>query len=57
MEELEQAGISGYVGKVNMDISGGERLQETTEGSKAETLRWLRAVWCLSLMTAGWTIL
>jgi len=41
MEELERAGISGYAGKVNMDISGGERLQETTEGSKAETLRWL----------------
>ena len=41
MEELEKAGISGYVGKVNMDRNGGENLQETTEESERETLRWL----------------
>lgn len=41
MEELEKAGVTGYVGKVNMDRNGGENLQETTEESKKETLRWL----------------
>ena len=41
MEALEAAGVSGYAGKVNMDRNGGERYQETTEESKAETLRWL----------------
>lgn len=41
MEELERAGISGCVGKVNMDRNGGENLEETTEESKRETLRWL----------------
>ncbi|MDY3281649.1 amidohydrolase family protein [Dysosmobacter sp.] len=41
MEELEKAGIVGLVGKVNMDQNGAEGLQETTEGSMAETLRWL----------------
>lgn len=40
MEELSRAGVSGYVGKVNMDQNSGE-CQETTEGSKRETLRWL----------------
>lgn len=43
MEELEKAGVVGYVGKVNMDRNGGENLQETTEESKRETLRWLDA--------------
>lgn len=43
MEELEKAGVTGYVGKVNMDRNGGKDLQETTEGSKRETLRWLDA--------------
>ncbi|MEG1525676.1 MAG: amidohydrolase family protein [Clostridia bacterium] len=43
MEELENAGITGYVGKVNMDRNGGNNYQETTEESKAETLRWLDA--------------
>ena len=43
MEELEKAGVSGCVGKVNMDLCGGEGLQESTPGSKAETLRWLDA--------------
>ena len=41
MEELERAGVTGYVGKVNMDRNGGEKLQETTDESVAETLRWL----------------
>ena len=41
MEELEKAGITGYVGKVNMDRSMVDYLSETTEESKAETLRWL----------------
>lgn len=40
MEELERAGVTGYVGKVNMDL-GSVDLNETTEESKRETLRWL----------------
>ena len=40
MEALEQAGISGFVGKVNMDRASGE-CQELTQESKRETLRWL----------------
>lgn len=43
MEELEKAGVTGFVGKVNMDRNGDPALQETTEGSKRETLRWLEA--------------
>ncbi len=42
MEELERAGVTGYVGKVNMD-RGNDILCETTEESKRETLRWLDA--------------
>lgn len=41
MEELEKAGVTGYVGKVNMDRNGIPALQEDTESSKRETLRWL----------------
>ncbi len=41
MEELEKAGITGFVGKVNMDRNGGTALQETTEESMEETLAWL----------------
>ena len=41
MEELERAGVTGYVGKVNMDRNSGDVLRETTEESKRETLRWL----------------
>ena len=42
MEELEKAGVTGYVGKVNMDRNGVPGvLQETTEESVRETLRWL----------------
>ena len=40
MEELERAGVTGFVGKVNMDRSGGPA-QEETEASVRETLRWL----------------
>lgn len=43
MEELERAGVTGVVGKVNMDRNGGPDLQETTEESERETLRWLDA--------------
>jgi len=43
MEELERAGVTGYVGKVNMDRNSGDVLHETTEESKRETLRWLDA--------------
>ena len=43
MEELERAGISGYVGKVNMDRNSPDYYRETTEESKRETLRWLDA--------------
>ncbi|MCR5825215.1 MAG: amidohydrolase family protein [Oscillospiraceae bacterium] len=43
MEELERAGVTGYVGKVNMDRNSGDALRETTEQSKRETLRWLDA--------------
>ncbi len=42
MEELEKAGVTGYVGKVNMDRNGAPGvLEETTEESERETLRWL----------------
>jgi len=41
MEELERAGVTGYVGKVNMDRNSGETLRETTQESQQETLRWL----------------
>jgi guanine deaminase len=42
MEELEKAGVSGYVGKVNMDRDSGE-CQECTKDSIDETVRWLDA--------------
>ena len=42
MDELERAGVTGYVGKVNMDRNGLPGvLQETTEESIRETVRWL----------------
>lgn len=41
MEELEAAGVTGYVGKVNMDRNGGPGYQETCEESLRETERWL----------------
>ena len=43
MEEMEKAGICGYIGKVNMDRNAVPYYQETTEESKRETLRWLDA--------------
>ncbi len=43
MEELEKAGVTGYVGKVNMDRNSVPELEESTEQSKRETLRWLDA--------------
>ena len=44
MEELEKAGVTGYVGKVCMDRNSAPGLlEETTESSKRETLRWLEA--------------
>ena len=43
MEELEKAGVTGYVGKVNMDRNAPPYLCETTEESEQETLRWLEA--------------
>ena len=41
MEELEKAGITGYAGKVNMDRNSQPCLEESTEESREETLRWL----------------
>ncbi len=42
MDELEKAGVTGYVGKVNMDRNNAPGvLEETTEESMRETLRWL----------------
>lgn len=41
MNELERAGIIGYVGKVNMDQNSDPCIEETTEQSKNSTLRWL----------------
>lgn len=44
MEELERAGVTGYVGKVNMDRNSMPGVyQETTEESMRETLRFLDA--------------
>ena len=43
MEELEAAGVTGCVGKVNMDRNCPDSLRETAEGSLAETVRWLEA--------------
>ena len=42
MEELEKAGVCGYVGKVNMDRNGGVDLEEKTDESINETLDWLK---------------
>lgn len=41
MEELENVGITGYAGKVNMDRNGAPRLTETVEESLRETETWL----------------
>ena len=42
MDELEKAGVCGYVGKVNMDRNGGVDLQESTEESIKSTKEWLK---------------
>lgn len=41
MEKLEQAGLAGFVGKVNMDRDCPDCLRETTGGSLEETRLWL----------------
>ena len=41
MEEFEKAGMTGCVGKVNMDRNSGDILTETTEESMRETMAWL----------------
>jgi guanine deaminase len=41
MEELEKAGVTGFVGKVNMDRNASPDLQETCDESIRETLLWL----------------
>lgn len=41
MEEFEKAGMTGYVGKVNMDRNSGDVLTETTQESIRETEQWL----------------
>ncbi len=41
MDEFEKAGLTGFVGKVNMDRNSGDVLTETTEESMRETLTWL----------------
>ncbi len=41
MEELERAGVTGYVGKVNMDRNSPDELRETTEESLRETRRFI----------------
>lgn len=41
MDALERAGVTGYVGKVNMDRNSPDSLRETCEESLVETRRWL----------------
>lgn len=41
MEELQRAGITGYVGKVNMDRNSPDNLRESCEESISETLRFI----------------
>ncbi len=41
MDILEQAGLTAYVGKVNMDRNAPEALCEDTEVSLADTRRWI----------------
>lgn len=43
MRTLECEGISGHVGKVNMDRNCNPLVQETTEQSVSETYRWLNS--------------
>ncbi len=41
MEELEKKGVTGYVGKVNMDRNSTPNLSETTLKSESETIRFI----------------
>ncbi len=41
MEELDRAGVTGYVGKVNMDRNSPNYLLENTNQSISETILWL----------------
>lgn len=42
MEKLEESGLSGFVGKVNMDRNAPDSLrEESAETSSAETVKWL----------------
>ena len=41
MDLIARAGLAAYVGKVNMDRHGAETLEETTEESIRETMRYL----------------
>ena len=41
MRQLENAGLAGFVGKVNMDRNSPDIYRETTEGSAKATLEWL----------------
>lgn len=43
MEELERAGISGFVGKVNMDQNAPDYLRETVENSIRDTVRFIES--------------
>lgn len=42
MDHLEQAGLSAYVGKVNMNRNAPEGLTETMAGAAADTRQWLQ---------------
>ncbi|MGB4660663.1 MAG: amidohydrolase family protein [Mobilitalea sp.] len=41
MDLFEKYRIAGYIGKVNMDTFSPEHLSETTEGSLADTRKWI----------------
>ncbi len=44
MDLMEKAGLSTYVGKVNMDRNAPDYLREETQESAAETLEWIKDV-------------
>ena len=44
MDLMEKAGLSTYVGKVNMDRNAPDHLREETQESAAETLEWIKDV-------------
>ena len=46
MQLLEETGLVAMVGKVNMDMNSPESYCETTDGSLAETERWIRESLC-----------